>query len=52
MRRGPEDLTFGATAGGVMLATGAAVALIIYALLTLLPLLSSGPAQQLVGTIY
>jgi hypothetical protein len=52
MRRGPGDLTFGATAGCVMLATGVALTLIVYALLTFVALLSSAPAQQLVGPIY
>ena len=52
MRRGPGDLAFGATAGCVMLATGVALMLIVYALLTFVALLSSAPAQQLVGTPY
>ena len=52
MRRGPEDLAFSATASCVMLATSAALLLIVYALLTLIPLLSSGPLQQLVGTTF
>jgi hypothetical protein len=52
MRRGPEDLAFNATAGCVMLATSAALLLIVYALLTLIPILSSGPTQQLVGTTF
>jgi hypothetical protein len=52
MTRGPEDLAFSATAGCVMLATSAALLLIVYALLTFIPLLSSGPTQQLVGTTF
>jgi hypothetical protein len=35
-----------------MLATAAALALIVYALLTFVSVLGSGPAQQLVGTTY
>jgi hypothetical protein len=34
MRRRPEDLTLGVTASGVILAIGAAVLLIIYAMFT------------------
>ena len=49
MRRGPEDLTFSATTGGIFLATGVAVTLIIYALLTLVTLLLPSAAEQLVG---
>jgi hypothetical protein len=45
MRRGPGDFTFGATAGCVMLATGVALTLIVYALLTFVALLSSAPAH-------
>ena len=52
MRRGPEGLTFGATAGCAMLATTAALTLIVYALLTFIALLSSPSAQQLVGVRY
>jgi hypothetical protein len=52
MRHVPGDLTFGTTAGCVILATVGALALIVYALLTFVSLLGSGPAQQLVGTTY
>jgi hypothetical protein len=52
MRRGPENLTFHATAGGIFLATSVAVMLIIYALLTLAALLAPSAAQQLVGFTY
>ena len=41
MRRGPEDITLGATAGAVMLATTAAIALVIYAMLTVVYLVPS-----------
>ena len=41
MRRGPEDITLGATAGAVMLATTAAIALVIYAMLTVVHLVPS-----------
>ena len=34
MRRRPEDVTLGATAGAVALAMGAAILLIIYAMFT------------------
>jgi hypothetical protein len=49
MRRGPEDLTFSATAGGIFLATSVALMLIIYALLTFVALLPPSAARQLVG---
>jgi hypothetical protein len=52
MARGPEGVTFGATAGCVMLATAAALTLIVYAVLTFVALLSSAPAQQLMGMTY
>ena len=49
MRRGPEDLTYRATAGCVLFVTGVALTLIIHELLTLVGFLSSPSAQQLVG---
>jgi hypothetical protein len=52
MTRGPEDNIFNATAGCVMLATGAAFVLIIYALLTIFALLPPESAQGLVGLTY
>jgi hypothetical protein len=52
MRRGPEDLTFNATAGGIFLATSVAAMLIIYALLTFVALLPPSAAQQLLGITY
>ena len=52
MRRRPEDLTFNASAGGILLVTSVAVMLIIYALLTLAALLAPTAAHQLVGSTY
>jgi hypothetical protein len=53
MRRRPEDMTLDATAGGIMLATGAAIALVIYAMLTVLHLVSpSLVAEDLVRLVY
>jgi len=52
MRRGPEHLTFTATAGGIFVATSVALMLIIYALLTFVALLPPSTARQLVGITY
>jgi hypothetical protein len=52
MRRGPEDVTFSATAGGIFIATSVAVMLIIYALVTFVALLPPSAAKQLVGFTY
>ena len=52
MRRGPEYLTFSATAGGIFVATSLALMLIIYALLTFVALLPPSAARQLVGITY
>jgi len=52
MRRGPEYLTFSATAGGIFVATSLALMLIIYALLTFVALLPPSTARQLVGITY
>ena len=52
MRRGPEYITFSATAGGIFVATSVALMLIIYALLTFVALLPPSAAQQLVGFTY
>jgi hypothetical protein len=52
MAHGPEDLAFGATAGCILFATGVAFMLTIYAMLTFVALLSTPPAQQLVGMTY
>lgn len=51
MIHGPADHSYGATAGCVILVTGAAFALIIYATLTFLGLLSSAPAQDLLQLV-
>ena len=49
MSRVPEDRTFDAIAGCVMMATGAAVALVIYAMLTLVHLVPApGVVQDMV----
>lgn len=52
MKRGPEDLTFSATAGGIFLVTTVAVMLIMYALLTFAALLPPSAAQRLVETSF
>jgi hypothetical protein len=52
MTRGPEDHIFSATAGCVMLATGAAFALIIYAMLTFFALVPPASTQGLVQLTY
>jgi hypothetical protein len=52
MTRGPEHIAFSATAAGVMLATGAAFTLIIYALVALAALFLGAPIQELAGRIY
>jgi hypothetical protein len=52
MTRGPEDHIFGATAGCVILATGAAFVLIIYAMLTIFALLPPASTQGLVRLTY
>jgi hypothetical protein len=46
MNRVAEDRTFGAIAGCVMMATLAAVALVIYAMLTLVHLVPAPPVAQ------
>jgi hypothetical protein len=48
MTRGPEVLTFGATAGCVMLVTGTALALIIWAAFTFVDLV---PATALTSQL-
>lgn len=53
MTREPGHITFGATAGGAMLVTAAAVALILYATLTLLELIRpSLVTQDLLRLVY
>lgn len=47
MRRGPEEMTLGATASGVVLAIGAAILLIIYAMFTGAALASPVVTQNL-----
>ena len=49
MTRGPEELTYRATAGCVILVTGAALTLIVYELLSFVGFLASPTAQQFVG---
>ena len=49
MVHGPENITFSATAAGVMIAIGIAVTLIVYALLTFVALLPTASAPSLVG---
>ncbi len=46
MTREPADVTFGAVGGGVLLATGAAVVLIIYAMIALVEVLPDSLAAQ------
>ncbi|HEY2153757.1 MAG TPA: hypothetical protein VGH34_23330 [Vicinamibacterales bacterium] len=46
MRRG-SDISLGATTSGVVLASGAALALIVYALLTFIAMFPSSSAQIL-----
>ena len=46
MTREPADVTFGAIGGGVILAAGAAVVLIIYAMIALVEVVPASLAAQ------
>ena len=49
MAHAPENIAFSATAASVMIATGIAFTLIVYALLTFVALLPTASAPLLVG---